>query len=170
MFYYSFGLEGRKSPQKTWLVLSPTAATPGSSCRLQNRRCGTPLLCTRVLQSLMLKGDLLNRRWLKSGSGEIPLNEGHLAVPDRASSNTSSPYVSQVIPNIRKYIEHTAQTTHACAANAFFSIRQLQLCNTHAPTISISIYIYIYLNHTIIFVSSSYTAFLNQKQINILCA
>ena len=103
---------------------------------------------------------------VSAGSGEIPLNEGHLAVPDRASSNTSSPYVSQLIPNIRKYIEHTAQTTRACAANAFFSIRQLQLCNTHAPTISISIY----LNHTIIFVSSSYTAFLNQKQINILCA
>ena len=119
----------------------------GRACRL-SRRCGTPLLCTRVLQSLMLKGDLLNRRWLKSGSGEIPLNEGHLAVPDRASSNTSSPYVSQVIPNIRKYIEHTAQTTHACAANAFFSIRQLQLCNTHAPTISISIYIYIYISES----------------------
>ena len=49
------------------------------------------------------------------------------------------------------------------AANAFFSIRQLQLCNTHAPTISISIY----LNHTITFtiVSSSYMAFLHHTQI-----
>ena len=40
----------------------------GRACRL-SRRCSTPLLCTRVLQSLMLKGDLLNRRWLKSGPG-----------------------------------------------------------------------------------------------------
>ena len=49
------------------------------------------------------------------------------------------------------------------AANAFFSIRQLQLCNTHAPTISISIF----LNHTITFtiVSSSYMVFLHHTQI-----
>ena len=46
-------------------------------------------------------------------------------------------------------------------ADAFFSILQLQLCNTHAPTISISIR----LSHNTIIIFVSYVAFLNHTQI-----
>ena len=38
----------------------------GRSCRL-SRRCDSRLLCQRVLQSILLKGDLLHRRWMKVG-------------------------------------------------------------------------------------------------------
>ena len=40
----------------------------GRSCRL-SRRCDTRTLCVRVLQSIVLKGDMLHRRWLKFGPG-----------------------------------------------------------------------------------------------------
>ena len=42
-----------------------------------------------------------------AGSVENPLHEGNLGVPDLASSNTSSPYASQLIPNIQKYMGGT---------------------------------------------------------------
>ena len=45
--------------------------------------------------------------------------------------------------------------------DAFFSVLQLQLCNTHAPTISISIH----LSHNTIIIFLSYMAFLNHTQI-----
>ena len=44
--------------------------------------------------------------------------------------------------------------------DAFFSVLQLQLCNTHAPTISISIH----LSHNTIIIFLSYMAFLNHTQ------
>ena len=51
-----------------------------------------------------------------AGSVENPLHEGNLCVPDLASSNTSSPYASQLIPNIQQYIEHIgSQTTRAAS-------------------------------------------------------
>ena len=53
---------------------------------------------------------------LRAGSEKIPLHEGNLAVPDLASSNTSSPYASQLIPSIRKYIEHIVQSRRLKAA------------------------------------------------------
>ena len=49
-----------------------------------------------------------------AGSVENPLHEGNLGVPDLASSNTSSPYASQLIPNIQKYIEHIAMSDTGC--------------------------------------------------------
>ena len=56
----------------------------------------------------------------------------------------------------------TLRKRHMLApADAFFSILHLQLCNTHAPTISISIH----LSHDTIIIFLSYMAFLNHTQI-----
>ena len=38
----------------------------GRACRL-SRKCSTQLLCQRVLQSILLKADFLNRRWQQFG-------------------------------------------------------------------------------------------------------
>ena len=58
-------------------------------------------------------GRMPNKAWpARAGSGEIPLYM-------KASSNTSSPYVSQLIPSIQKYIGHIVQTTHACRRKCF---------------------------------------------------
>ena len=61
------------------------------------------------------KQTLTSKGWFK----EIPLHEGNLSVPDLASSNPSSPYVSPLVPSIQKYIERIAQTTHACPRKCF---------------------------------------------------
>ena len=81
---------------------------------------------------------------VSGGSRQIPLHEGNLAGPDLASSNTSSPYVSQFIPSIRKYIEHIAQTTHLPTemhSVVSYSCR----FETHMPPQSQSQYIWIIL-------------------------